>query len=111
MSTVCPRCVHGYRHAGSHIGATMFVVAGNANARTVRQESAEVLALRIFDQAGGEPVTRSTVEAAMTRWRAHRPGCQCGLCDRARTVSVSRVWCVVWGWQASIARTRRLAQR
>jgi hypothetical protein len=86
-------------------------VAGADNARTVRQANAEILALRIFNQADGEPVTRATVEAALSQWRAHPPACQCGLCDRARTVSVSRVYCTVWGWQASIARTRRLAQR
>lgn len=89
----------------------MFVAARSANARLDREANAEILALRIYNQADGEPATRATVETAMSRWRTHRLECQCGLCDRARTVSVSRVWCVVWGWEASIARTRRLAQR
>ena len=70
-----------------------------------------MLALKIFDQAGGEPVDRATVEAAMAGWRAHPESCDCDWCGPARKVSVSRVWCTVWGWQASIARTRRLARR
>lgn len=90
----------------------MFTVAGSANARLIRERNAEILGLRIFNQAAGEPVTRRIVEARMTQWRAHPMGCSCAApCDLAHTVSISRVWCVVWGWQASIARTRRLAQR
>ena len=41
----------------------------------------------------------------MEQWRSHPAACQCGVCDLARMVSVSRVYCVVWGWQASIQRT------
>jgi hypothetical protein len=93
-------------------GATLFGVAGSANAKLRREAVAEILALRIFNQANGEAITRRVVEAQLTQWRSHPPGCRCDApCDLADTVSVSRVWCVVWGWQASIARTRRLAQR
>jgi hypothetical protein len=90
----------------------MFGVAGGNNAKTVRQANAEKLALRIFEQADGAPVTRATVDDQLTRWRSHPPACRCAApCDLAATVSTSRVWCVLWAWQASIARTRRLAQR
>jgi len=84
----------------------LFTVAGSANAKLKREAIAEILALRIFNQANGETITRRAVEAQLAQWR------RCDApCDLADTVSVSRVWCVVWGWQASIARTRRLAQR
>jgi hypothetical protein len=90
----------------------LLTVAGNANAKTIRQANAEILGLRIYDQADGRPVSRVMVEDQLERWRSHPPGCQCpARCDLAATVSTSRVWCVVWAWQASIARTRRLAQR
>jgi hypothetical protein len=81
------------------------------NNASKRQKSAEVLALKIYNQAGGERIERATAEAELTQWRAHPPTCQCGCCGPARDVSVSRVWSVLWGWQESIARTRRLARR
>lgn len=83
------------------------MIVSGSNAET----NAEILGLRIYSQAGGEPITRRTVETILEQWKSHPPDCRCGApCYLAATVSVSRVWCVVWGWQASIARTRRLAQ-
>ena len=87
------------------------IVAKTERARTQKQAAGEILALKVFDQTGGQPIQRATVEAAMARWRAHPQTCGCGICDLARTVSVSRVYTTAWAWQASIARTRRLAQR
>jgi hypothetical protein len=87
-------------------------VAGRDNARLRRERDAEVLALEIYRQADGEVITRRTVESTLARWREHSEGCRCPApCELAAGVGVSRVWCVCWGWQASIARTRRLARR
>lgn len=86
-------------------------MAGADNCQLKREGRAEVLALWIYNRAGGEPVTRREVDEQMHVWQTHRPGCRCEApCDLAGTVSVSRVWATLWGWQASIARTRRLAQ-
>jgi hypothetical protein len=85
-------------------------VARTERARTIAQANAEILALKLFDQ-GGRALARADVDAAMARWRAHPESCSCGVCDRARSVSVSRVYTTIWAWNASIARTRRLARR
>ena len=68
-----------------------------------------MLALKLFDPE--QPATRVDVEVAIAAWRAHSPECSCGLCGRARKVSVSHVWMCLWAWDQSIARTRRLARR
>ena len=89
----------------------LFTVS-SSNARRARETSAEVLALKIFGQAGGEPITRRQVEEQLAQWRLHGPACRCEApCDLAASISVSHVWCCIWGWQSSLARTRRLAQR
>ena len=97
-ATAAPRCDDGR--------------VSSSNARSTRETSAEVCALHIFTQAGGEPITRRQVEEQLAQWRTHAAGCRCdGPCDLAASISTSHVWCVVWGWQSSLARTRRLAQR
>ena len=75
-----------------------------------RLEAIEVTALRIFNQANGIPITRADLASALAAWCEHPESCGCS-CAVARTVSVRQVWKVIWGWQESIMRTRRLARR
>ena len=41
---------------GGGLGAHLFTVAGSANARLIRERNAEILGLRIFNQAAGDDV-------------------------------------------------------
>ncbi|HET7667241.1 MAG TPA: hypothetical protein VFK56_14485 [Mycobacterium sp.] len=76
------------------------------------EERAEFLALDIWGRADGAVITRRMVEEDLADLSGHSAGCTCPhSCDLAARVTVSRVWAVVWGWQASLARTRRLAAR
>ena len=83
-------------------------MAGADNAKLRREADGEVLGLAIWRQADAEIITRRVVESKLLAWREHPEGCRCPApCELAASdISVSRVWCVVWGWQASIARTR-----
>jgi hypothetical protein len=107
-----PFCVHGVSTeipATSAHGERTLSAVGRITIQ--RQQAAERLALKIYCRANGEPITRRAVEAALAQWRAHPASCACGWWEPARKLNVSAVWPIVWGWQSSIARTRRLAQR
>lgn len=70
----------------------------------------EVVALRIWNEAGGQIITRRRVIDQLERWRAHPPGCGCG-CWLAAKVTDTVVFRVIAGWQAEAAHTRELSHR
>ena len=54
--------------------------------------AAEVLALDILHDSGGQHITRATVEHHLGRLAAHRSGCSCWRCEAAAKVSIDRVY-------------------
>lgn len=94
-----------YRHAGSHIGATLLIVAGQDNAQLAKDTRTEQVALAIFAIAyrTRESVTRRLVDGELGRLRSHPPACRCcEPCTAARGVSPSRVYWTARTWQNSI---------
>jgi len=57
--------------------------------------AAEVLALDILHDSGGQHITRPTVEHHLGRLAAHRSRCSCWRCEAAAKASIDRVyWCL-----------------
>ena len=57
--------------------------------------AAEVLALDMLHDAGGQHVTRADVEHHRGRLAAHRSDCSCWRCEAAAKASIDRVyWCL-----------------
>ena len=72
----------------------------------------EILALNAYGIADrdGKQVTRQMVESRLEELAGHPPACDCGLCDLAPLVTVSKVYGTAARWQLSIAATRALAR-
>jgi len=65
------------------------------SACSTRGTAAEVLALDILHDSGGQHITRPTVEHHLGRLAAHRSRCSCWRCEAAAKASIDRVyWCL-----------------
>jgi hypothetical protein len=73
------------------------------NHRMLARDAVEIVALDIFNRAGGEPVDMTMVRKRIEQLRAHRPACHCGLCDAAQRVRPDRVWRQASAWQRAAA--------
>ena len=76
-------------------------------------EAVEAIGVEVCRQcaASGRDVTVPTIERVLRQLQAHRPGCGCGLCAAAASVSADRVFDVVASWERSVRRRRARALR